>query len=211
MIILLISVISYLAGSLPVGYIITKLKTNKDIRNIGSGNIGASNVKRILGLRYALLVVFLDAVKAVLPLYIVKYHLVFQNQDLINCIAAFFLVIGHIYSIFLKLEGGKGVATYIGVMAVLLPLELSIFLAIYLILLILTRHTSMSSIIDVSLFPFIVLIINGITQESAPYLILSVFLAIIIIIKHKDNIRRLRQGKEPKFILKDKINRIYAK
>ena len=209
--IIVVIIIFYLMGSIPFGYIVTQLKTGSDIRDHGSQSIGASNVTRVLGIGYGLLIVFLDAIKALFPLLIMKYYFIHEQKDILLCLAALSVILGHIFPIFLKFKGGKGVASYIGVMALLLPLETLIFLIFYVILLMTTKYTSLSSLISISLFPMIIYFLNGITIDNLPYIFLSLILFFIIFFKHRNNITRLRQGQEPKFSIKSKLSKTYAK
>ena len=211
MTILFIVITFYIIGSIPFGFIVTKLKTGQDIRDYGSKSIGASNVTRLIGIGYGLLIVFLDAMKAILPLFVMKYNVVHEQIDILLCIAALSVTLGHIYSIFLKFKGGKGVATFIGVMAILLPFETLIFLALYVILLITTKYTSVSSLASLFIFPAIIYVSKGISAVSLPYIFLSLLLFFIILLKHRQNIVRLRQGQEPQFSIKQKLEKIYAK
>ncbi len=195
--------VAYLAGSIPAGYILTKLLSSHDIRDTGSGSTGATNVSRQLGLYYGLLTVVLDVLKGVIPLVIGRYLLSDSVKDeYILCGMAFFSILGHIYPLFLRFRGGKGVATFIGVMLYLLPLETGIFLLLYVILLFIYRYTSLSSILGVASYPGIILLFSSSEKEILPYLILSVLLAIIIIYKHKENLVRLRDKTEPLFSFK---------
>jgi len=197
---------AYLVGSISGGVIISKLVLNEDIRKHGSGNIGATNVARTLGYEWGLLTVSIDIFKAVVPLLVLKYFILTGSlQDTyILCGAGFFILLGHIYPVFLKFRGGKGVAVFIGMMLVLLPLETLIFLALYVIIAAITRYASLSSMISVAVFPVIIIFLNRVNAYILPYIILSVLLAIIIVIKHKENIVRLKNGVEHKFSFKKK-------
>ncbi|HEO65533.1 MAG TPA: glycerol-3-phosphate 1-O-acyltransferase, partial [Spirochaetes bacterium] len=148
--ILLYFIAAYIAGSIPSGYIITKLLSNKDIRDSGSGGTGATNVSRHLGIAYGLLTVVLDALKGVIPLIIGRYVLSNSITDqYVLCGIAFFSIFGHIYPLFLRFKGGKGVATFIGVMLFLLPLETAFFLLLYVMLLLVFRYSSLASIVSI--------------------------------------------------------------
>ncbi len=203
----LFTLLGYILGSIPFGFIFTQLRAKKDIRSYGSGNIGSSNVARVLGIAWGLLTVLCDMLKAFLPLLLLKLFFYNSNTILDNCIIScvgMAIILGHIFSIFLKFRGGKGVATFIGMMLALFPMETLIYLGLYVLLLFVTRYTSLSSMISVGVFPIILLLVNRLKFNLLPYLIMTISLAIIIILKHKDNISRLKNGTESKFSFKKK-------
>lgn len=203
------AIAGYLIGGIPFGYLLVKLtSTKEDIRKTGSGNIGAANVQRTAGIAKGLLTVLLDVLKAAIPLFILRYYFLEDSvsDGVILSIIAFSIIIGHVYPVYLKFKGGKGVATYIGTMFVLFPLQTCIFLGLYIILLSITRYYSLSSMIDVALFPVILLSFNSFNLDIRllPYFILSIALALLIIYKHKKNIIGLIHGQENRFSFKKK-------
>ena len=205
--IILIVLFSYISGSVPYGLIVTKSISGKDIRNIGSGNIGATNVLRTGKKFLAFLTLLLDILKGYLPVLIVsKYFPDFIN---ISCLATF---LGHVFPIWLRFKGGKGVATYLGILFAL-SIQLGLlFIFSWLVVSLVFRYSSLSSMFA-SLTVFIVNavretfypIILNMTNQSLDYqirnlnfsFILFVFL-ILIIFTHRKNIYNLKNKSEPK-------------
>ena len=190
--IILIITFCYLLGSIPFGYIMGKLFKKVDIREFGSGNIGASNALRILGLPLASLVIIGDVGKGILSIYLVKYLNI--DSSLILAIAGLAVICGHDWSLFLGFKGGKGIATTFGVVLAL-NLTISVLaLIIWGVVVITTRYTSLASIFAViSIFIFTILF-----KQPYEYIIFSAIILIFGIIKHKENIKRLKSKKERK-------------
>ena len=195
----LIIISCYLLGSMPFGYIVGKLFKKVDIRELGSGNIGATNVFRILGPSLASLVLIGDIGKGILSIYLVQY----LNIDnlLIITIAGLAVICGHDWSLFLGFKGGKGIATTFGVVFALNPTISILALIIWGVVLITTRYVSLSSIFAViSIFIFSILF-----KQPYEYIIFSAMIMILGIFKHKENIKRLKSKKERKIGEKIKI------
>ena len=198
--IILIITICYLLGSIPFGYIMGKLFKKVDIREFGSGNIGASNALRILGPSLASLVVIGDVGKGILSIYLVKYFNI--DSSLILAIAGLAVICGHDWSLFLGLKGGKGIATTFGVVFALNPTISILALIIGGVVVITTRYVSLASIFSViSIFIFTILL-----KQPYEYIIFSAIILILGIFKHKENIKRLKSKKERKIGEKIKIN-----
>ena len=190
--IVLIIISCYLLGSIPFGYIVGKLFKKVDIRELGSGNIGATNVFRILGPSLASLVLLGDVGKGILSIYLVR----FLNIDnlLILTIAGLAVICGHDWSLFLGFKGGKGIATTFGVVFGLNPTISILALIIWGVVVITTRYVSLSSIFAViSIFIFSILF-----KQPYEYIIFSAMIMILGIFKHKENIKRLKSKKERK-------------
>lgn len=188
----LVITICYLLGSIPFGYIVGKLFKKIDIRELGSGNIGATNVFRILGPSLASLVVIGDIGKGIFSIYLVRY----LNIDnlLILTIAGLVVICGHDWSLFLGFKGGKGIATTFGVVFALNPTISILALIIWGVVLVTTRYVSLSSIFAViSIFIFTILF-----KQPYEYIIFSAIILVLGIFNHKDNIKRLRSGNERK-------------
>jgi glycerol-3-phosphate acyltransferase PlsY len=188
----LIIISCYLLGSVPFGYIVGKLFKKVDIREYGSGNIGATNALRILGPPLASLVVIGDIGKGIFSIYLVQY----LNIDnlLILTIAGLAVICGHDWSIFLGFKGGKGVATTLGVVFALNPTISILALIIGGVVVITTRYVSLASIFAViSIFIFTILF-----KQPYEYIIFSALIMILGIFKHKENIQRLKSKKERK-------------
>jgi glycerol-3-phosphate acyltransferase PlsY len=192
--------LTYIIGSIPTGYLVVKIFKGIDIRTVGSGNIGATNVNRVMGTKWFVIVLILDALKGYLPVIISNVLFVdkFLYMPALTGIAA---IIGHTFTIFLKFKGGKGVATSLGVFLALAPVSIISSLFIFLIVLYFFRYISLGSITAAILFPAFVFI-YGESGYLNLVLIFSLISAIFIIYKHKDNIKRLMDGTENKFDIK---------
>ena len=187
----LVSLLSYLSGSIPFGLILGKFFLNKDIRKIGSKNIGATNVLRTGNKFIAFLTLVLDIFKGVFPVFICGY--LFPDLIFLSALSAF---LGHIFPIWLKFIGGKGVATYLGtIFALSLKLGI-IFCLSWIIIAFLTRYSSLSAIIS-SLIVF-VFSFSNINFELNSYLFITF---IIILLTHKQNIVRIKNKTEDKIKL----------
>lgn len=196
----LIIISCYLLGSIPFGYIVGKLFKKVDIRELGSGNIGAANAFRILGPSLASLVLIGDIGKGIFSIYLVQY----LNIDnlLIITIAGLAVICGHDWSLFLGFKGGKGIATTFGVVFGLNPTISILALIIWGVVVITTRYVSLSSILAViSIFIFSILF-----KQPYEYIIFSAIIMILGIFKHKENIKRLKSKKERKIGGKIKID-----
>ena len=184
----LIILVSYLFGSIPFGLLLTKIFLKKDIREIGSGNIGATNVLRsgnkILG--YSTLV--LDILKAVLPILYIKF---FMNDYLY--ISALSIFIGHVFPIWLKFKGGKGVASYLGILCCLDIFTALIFGVVWISIFILFKFSSLSSLLASLTIPIFEFFYNS---NSDYYFYFMMF--ILIFFTHRENIKRLRNNTESK-------------
>ena len=184
----LIILVSYLFGSIPFGLLLTKIFLKKDIREIGSGNIGATNVLRagnkILG--YSTLV--LDILKAVLPILYIKF---FMNDYLY--ISALSIYIGHVFPIWLKFKGGKGVASYLGILCCLDIYTALIFGVVWISIFILFKFSSLSSLLASLVIPIFHFFYNS---NSDYYFYFMMF--ILIFFTHRENIKRLRNNTESK-------------
>ena len=184
----LIILVSYLFGSIPFGLLLTKIFLKKDIRKIGSGNIGATNVLRagnkILG--YSTLI--LDILKAVLPILYIKF---FMNDYLY--ISALSIFIGHVFPIWLKFKGGKGVASYLGILCCLDIFTALIFGVVWISIFILFKFSSLSSLLASLTIPIFHFFYNS---NSDYYFYFMMF--ILIFFTHRENIKRLRNNTESK-------------
>ncbi|WP_457567322.1 glycerol-3-phosphate 1-O-acyltransferase PlsY [Desulfurobacterium sp.] len=188
----LIVVFSFLSGSIPFGYIIGKLK-GVDVRKHGSGNIGATNVSRVLGKKIGLLVLVLDALKGALPVLVVKFAGFPLNYQLM---AALFAVLGHCFSPFLRFRGGKGVATGVGAFSVISPLNALIAIGAFMFVFIVTRYVSLSSITAVATY---VLTFKYLVSPCPEHFLFVAVAGFVIIAKHYANIVRLIKGEERRY------------
>ena len=175
---------AYLVGSIPTGYLIAKLAGIADIRNHGSGNIGATNVARLVGLHGFVLVLCIDALKAYAYL---RYMQTTTSQDLYLCAIALLLLAGNIHSLFLEFRGGKGVATSIGIAAALMPgLFLYVF-CIWAAVFALTRTVGIASVIGGIATPLVAWYQYGLGHI---YCLLSITIALSLCVTHRGNIAR---------------------
>jgi len=187
-----ILILSYLLGAIPNGLIFGKLIWKKDLRRFGSGNIGATNAWRVIGKQAGILIFLLDFLKGALSVVLAK---VFVGSALIMVAAGLLAILGHTFSIFLKMRGGKGVATGLGVIAMMMPKVTAIVFLTWLVIFLVTRYVSVASIIAAALTPILAIIF----AEPIEFIILSLLAAAFIIFRHKENISRLKQGRENKF------------
>ena len=193
---LLLIILFYLIGSLPFALILTKLSGFGDIRNIGSGNVGSTNVLRTGNKLLAIIVLSLDILKGLIPYLII--HIYFNELSLLNKIfLCHFAVIGHIYPIWLKFKGGKGVATYIGFLFGLNPYIAISFLLIWLVVAYMSKYSSLGSLVGIFVAPAYFIFINFNFNIS----IFFIYLSFVIVIKHKENIKRLINKTESKIKL----------
>ena len=189
--IILVFFLSYISGTIPFGLILTKLFLGKDIRKIGSKNIGATNVLRTGNKFIATLTLFLDISKGVAPLLITNYY--FPNLIYLSGLMAF---LGHIFPIWLKFKGGKGIATYLGIVFVL-SLKLGLFFCVsWIVIALLTKYSSLSSILS-ALIIFLISLLE-INLELNLFLFI-VF--VIILYTHRHNVVRLKNRTEHKIKL----------
>ena len=185
---LIVGIASYLMGSIPFGLILTKIFLKKDIRDVGSGNIGATNVLRTGNKLIGYLTLVLDITKAIIPVIYVKIN--FPELIYIASLCAF---LGHVFPIWLKFKGGKGVATYIGILFSINILLGIVFISCWMIIFLLSRYSSLSSIIASSSVP-IYLLING----NIDIVIFFIIMFVLIFFTHRENIKRLKNKEESK-------------
>jgi glycerol-3-phosphate acyltransferase PlsY len=184
---------SYLIGAVPFGLIFSRLFSNVDVRTIGSGNIGATNVLRASGKKAAVLTLLADALKGFLPVIIVQ-HLF--NSDVTTVLSGAAAVLGHNFPVYLKFKGGKGVATSFGVVLAVSPWIGLVALLLWLAAAFLWHYSSLSALVAFASYP---LLTFAVTREaSKPYQALSLFIFATIYYRHRENIKRLLAGTEPK-------------
>ena len=186
--IFIIGIISYLMGSIPFGLILTKLFLKKDIREIGSGNIGATNALRTGNKLIGYSTLILDVLKAVIPVLYVKINL----PDTVY-ISALFAFIGHVFPVWLKFKGGKGVATYVGILFSLNIIFGLVFGICWLIIFFISKYSSLASLIGSLSIPVYILILKDL-ENIFFYLIMF----ILIFFTHRENIKRLKNKEESK-------------
>ena len=191
----LIALIAYIVGSIPTGYLIVKAKTGEDIRKIGSGSTGATNVKRVLGKKLFFAVMILDAIKGAFPVVLAKiFATVGISLGLAPVLAAIAVIIGHSKSIFLQFKGGKSVASGVGTILALNWVVGIIIALIWGTITYLTKYVSVGSIIALLLSPIIMYLLHA----PIAYIAYCAIGAIYIVYLHRENIVRLAQGNENK-------------
>ena len=187
-----ILILSYLLGAIPNGLIFGKLIWKKDLRRFGSGNIGATNAWRVIGKQAGMLIFLLVFLKGALSVVLAK---VFVGSALVMVAAGLLAILGHTFSIFLNLRGGKGVATGLGVIAMMMPKVTAIVFLTWLIIFLVTRYVSVASIIAAALTPILAIVFG----EPIEFIIFGLLAAAFIIFRHKENISRLKSGRENRF------------
>lgn len=189
-------IFSYILGSIPNALWIGKVFKKIDVRKYGSGNIGSTNAARVLGYKYGIMTLVLDVLKGAIPTY-----LVYMISPNIAIIAGLLSILGHSYSIFVKFKGGKAVATSLGVFLILAPLAILTLVIIFLLVVFITGYVSVASMVSASLLFILVYLYGG----SNCLIIFSFFMGILVIYRHKSNIKNLINHKEDKFF--DKIKK----
>lgn len=185
---LLAFAVGYLLGSIPFGLLLTRLAGKGDIRDIGSGNIGATNVLRTGSKALAALTLVLDCLKATAAVLIAQHWLGFESGSA----AAAGALVGHLYPVWLKFRGGKGVATFLGLLIPLFPIAAAVFAIVWIVLLLVVRISSVAGMAAALSAPIVAMILHS---SLAP--ILFCF-ALLVFWKHRENILRLRKGSEPR-------------
>ena len=181
------ALISYLFGSIPFGYLFTKILLKKDIRNVGSGNIGATNVLRTGNKSLGYLTLILDIAKAVVPIIYIKFN--YPDLVYISALCAF---LGHLFPIWLKFKGGKGVATFVGILISINIYYALVFGIVWTLTFLISRYSSLSSLFASISIPIYLLIIN---QSN---IIFFIIMFVLIFYTHKENIKRLINKEETK-------------
>ncbi len=218
----IIATISYLLGSIPFGYLLVRLFRGQDVRQTGSGNIGATNVARTGSKGLAIATLALDALKGYaavmlafwlavnfafpftdpapaalgphLAYRVVDFHVVYR----LAALAALFAILGHMFPVWLRFKGGKGVATALGAFAALAPRAILLALVAFVVVVALTRYVSLGSIVSAIVLPFAVWWLSPFVR-SATTMLLIVASCLLIVVRHKDNIGRLLAGTENRF------------
>lgn len=190
---LLLCIFAFLIGSIPWGYIIGKTK-GIDLRKEGSGNIGATNVLRIIGKKEALITLLLDISKGILPVLVVKLIPLYANNLFLVGLVGTCAILGHCFSPFMRFRGGKGVATTIGVLLAYAPLAGLISILIWIITFKISKISSLGALISFAILPLNVYILN----YSDEVLFFAFLFTVIIYIRHIPNIKRILKGTESK-------------
>jgi glycerol-3-phosphate acyltransferase PlsY len=193
---------SYLLGAIPTSYLVSRIFANIDLRQHGSGNLGATNLYRVLGWKYAVPVALFDIAKGAIPV------LLFAPQvpgkwispllsELFALACGVAAIVGHVFSVFVQFRGGKGVATAAGVMLGMTPLALGVAAAVWGLVLLLSGYVSLASIAAAVVLPFAVYLLDHPTSREILWV--TVFVAAGVIVLHRQNIQRLLKGTESRF------------
>jgi glycerol-3-phosphate acyltransferase PlsY len=214
---LIIVVVSNLLGSIPFGYLLVRIFRGEDVRQTGSGNIGATNVARTGSKGLAIVTLLLDALKgyaAVVFAFWLTGRYRFENGTptgpydqpseaidghtmlLLAALAAFCAILGHMFTPWLRFKGGKGVATAVGAFAALAPRAIVVALVLFVIVVAVTRYVSLGSMVAAAAFPLLVWWLGPSEHAAGPILLLIAASSLLIIVRHQDNIRRLLAGTE---------------
>lgn len=195
----ILTIIAYLLGGLPFGYWFVRLRLGKDIRTMGSGNIGATNVHRTAGGKAGVIVLLLDIFKGFLAVFIAS--VVTKGDPRALALAAAAVVVGHCYPVFLNFKGGKAVACFIGAFGYIAPVVLLMTALLFVIVVWLSRFISLGSILGALVFPALFW-----KMQHPPAILLysSIFAGVLIVYRHRANIRRLLSGTENVFSLRRK-------
>jgi acyl phosphate:glycerol-3-phosphate acyltransferase len=214
-----IVILSYLVGSIPTGILITKAVKGIDIRNYGSGNAGGTNVMRVLGWKHGLLVILLDALKGVIAVVIIaRLHYgnipfenitPFDDFTLVQIIAGIAAVVGHIWTVFASFRGGKGIATALGMLLILVTVDMLIAVGVFILVVTISRYVSLGSLLGAISVPLTLIIrenfFNVNIQGYRTILPFVILVSLLVIFTHRKNVVRILNGQENRVSFKKKI------
>jgi len=189
------AVLGYLVGSIPFGYVLTRLFSGEDIRESGSGNVGATNVSRKLGLAGGIATAALDIAKGSLAAALALH---FTHHPYWTALAGLSAVLGHCYPVFLKFQGGKAVATFLGVFVVLSPWVTLAGLGLFIGVTALSGYVSLGSLVLAAAFPVLLYLLT----EPDAFIVAASCISLLIVWRHRENVKRLLAGTERKFTLR---------
>jgi glycerol-3-phosphate acyltransferase PlsY len=189
-------VLAYLIGGIPFGYLLVRLKTGQDVRAMGSGNIGATNVLRTTGRGWGVLTLVLDAAKGYLAVWLIERAT--GGAELFMGAAMVAVLLGHAFPVYLKFKGGKAMASYVGAALCLAPAAVGVCAAVFVLVVAAWRYISLGSIVSVALFPPVLWLLN---RPDWPLVAATALGSALVIWRHSANIRRLRAGTENVFHL----------
>jgi|LSQX01.1.fsa_nt_gb glycerol-3-phosphate acyltransferase PlsY len=192
----LLIIFAYLLGSVSFGYLFAKMLKGVDIRKIGSGNTGATNISRLMGFKFAIIVLILDAVKGLLAILIPSY---LETETWVILLCGLAVIIGHNWPVFFAFKGGRGAATTLGVFLGLAPIPALAVFSLFIVVSLISRYVSLGTIIAAVLIPLTMYLLS----YPLNYFIFGLSVCIILLWRHYPNIKRLLQGRESK--LGDKI------
>ncbi|MCF8305266.1 MAG: glycerol-3-phosphate 1-O-acyltransferase PlsY [Ignavibacteriales bacterium] len=215
---IVVTILSYLVGSIPTSLLISKKVKGIDIREHGSGNAGGTNVFRVLGWKYGIIVILLDALKGALAvvliarLYLDNFPFVnetpFDDFTLVQIIAGLAAVMGHIWTVFAGFRGGKGIATALGFLITIITIDMLLAIAVFAVVVYLSKYISLGSIMAAVSIPFILIIRENLFHVDIPgygtILPFAIAIAVLVIFTHRANVARLFAGKENRISFKKK-------
>lgn len=193
--------VSYLIGSFPTSYMMGKILKGIDLREHGSGNLGATNVFRVVGKTAGIITLLIDAFKGFIPAFLFSGLIMTWAPELsltlldVGVILGVAAILGHMFTLFMKFKGGKGVATSLGVFLALAPLPILFTVVVCCTIMAVTRYVSLGSISGALLLPILIIVLY---PDSRLLIIFSIVIGSIIIVRHKTNIKRIVQGSENK-------------
>lgn len=190
---LFVIILGYLLGSIPFGLLMTRLFKGVDIREYGSGNIGATNAYRVMGLGMGVLVALFDIGKGYFSVLLAR-QIFGPEATLILILAGIAAIAGHNWSIFLKFDGGRGVATSVGILISLMPKTVLISFFVWLVIVLTTQYVSLGSIVGAILIPIMAIVF----KNPPMYIGLGLIIAVFVVYRHRPNIQRLLAGEENK-------------
>jgi acyl phosphate:glycerol-3-phosphate acyltransferase len=198
----LLTLFSYLIGSISTGVVLSKLFGQGNLQKEGSKNIGATNVSRLMGKKWGVLTLLGDMVKGMIPIWIAQWFLGSADPDeTVICLVALAAFLGHLFPLYLGFKGGKGVATALGIFALMGPKALLIALPLFILVVFLWKYVSLGSLVAAGSFPFLLLFFG----YNRQVVFMSSIIAFLVILKHRENIRRLIRGEEKPWQGKDRI------
>lgn len=189
-------VVAYLLGSIPFGYLIVKERAGVDVRSVGSGNVGATNVLRVSGKGPAVAVLLMDMAKGCFPVLVGR---LLGVSPAILALVAVAAVLGHVFSIFLGFQGGKGVATALGAFLALAPIATATSIAVFILVVVWKRYVSLGSVVAVATFPVWAFVYGRTGWMTVPWsavCIAGLATALVVFVKHRANLKRIGEGTE---------------
>jgi acyl phosphate:glycerol-3-phosphate acyltransferase len=191
---ILLIVFAYLVGSISTGVVLSKIFGQGNLREEGSKNIGATNVSRLMGKKWGLLTLLGDTLKGMIAIWVGRWVIGTDNETalFITCLIALAAFLGHLFPIYLQFKGGKGVATALGIFILMGPKALLIAVPLFVFIVYLWKYVSLGSMIAAGSFPIVLILFN----YDRHVVLLSIFIASAVILKHKENILRLFKGQE---------------
>jgi acyl phosphate:glycerol-3-phosphate acyltransferase len=213
-----IIILSYLVGSIPTSIIITKAVKGVDIRNYGSGNAGGTNVMRVLGWKHGVLVILLDALKGVIAVVLIaRLHYgnipfenitPFDDFTLVQIIAGIAAVVGHIWTVFASFKGGKGIATALGMLLIIVTIDMLIAIGVFVLVVTVSRYVSLGSLLGAISVPLTLIIRENIFNVNIPgystILPFVILVSLLVVYTHRKNVARILSGRENKVNFKRK-------